>query len=72
MAQLVFVLDTLSGILGLALKRQGLGSVEVDLGVDPCALLRLGALCELLGDSRCFCYTTITMMSGILLESRNA
>ena len=55
MAQLVLVLDTFSGILGLTLKSQGLGSIEVDLGVDPCALLRLVALCELLGDCRCFC-----------------
>ncbi len=55
MAQLVLVLDTFSGIFRLALKRQGLGSIEVDLGVDPCALLRLGALCELLGDCCCFC-----------------
>ena len=72
MAQLIFVLNTLSGILGLALKRQGLGSVEVDLGVDPCALLRLGALCELLGDSRCFCCTTTRMMREKMLESRSA
>ena len=47
--------NTTSGILGLALKRQSLGSVEVDLGVDPCALLGLGALGELLGYCRCFC-----------------
>lgn len=47
--------NTSPGVLGLALKRQGLGSVEVDLGVDPCALLGLGALSELLGYCRCFC-----------------
>ena len=47
--------NTRPGVLGLTLKRQSLGSVEVDLGVDPCALLGLGALCELLGYCRCFC-----------------
>ena len=47
--------NTSPGILWLALERQGLASVEVDLGVDPCALLGLAALGELLGDCRCFC-----------------
>ena len=43
--QLVLALDTFPGIFGLALKGQGLGSVEVDLCMDPCALLGLRALC---------------------------
>jgi len=54
MVQLVLAWDTLLGVLGLALKRQSLRSVEVDLGVDPGAFLGLGALCELLGYCRCF------------------
>lgn len=58
MVQLVLLLRAALRVLGLALKREGLGPVEVDLGVDPGALLGLGALGELLGDRRCFSYET--------------
>ena len=54
MIQLVLTRGAFSGILGLTIKSQSLGSVEVDLGVDPRTLLRLGALSELLGNCRCF------------------
>jgi hypothetical protein len=53
--QLVLALNAFSSIFGLALKSQGFGSVEVDLGMDPCPFLGLSALCELLGNRRCFC-----------------
>ena len=55
MIQLVLAGDTLSGVLGLTLKRKGLASVEVNLGVDTGSLLGLVALSELLGYCRCFC-----------------
>ena len=55
MIQLVLAGDTLSGVLGLTLKRKSLSSVEVNLGVDTGSLLGLGALSELLGYCRCFC-----------------
>ena len=48
--------DGAGGVLGLALEAEGGGAVEVDFGVDAGSLLGLGALGELLGDRRCFCW----------------
>ncbi len=68
MTQLVLALNTFSSIFGLALKSQGLRSVEVDLGMDPCPLLGFSALCELLGNRRCFCYFALNKNEGRLNE----
>ena len=47
--------DGAGGVLGFTGEGEGLGSVEVNLGVDSGAFFGLGGFGEFFGHGRCFC-----------------